>query len=78
VLELGVGNGNQAKVWLDEFVRLDREHGSRYHRRLHYLMGDYSRHVLQRAEHAVAEHASHVSSLVLDATRPAAALGFLR
>jgi hypothetical protein len=78
VLELGVGNGNQAKVWLDEFVRLDREHGSRYYRRLHYLMGDYSRHVLQRAELAVAEHSNHVSSLVLDATRPAAALGFLR
>ena len=26
VLELGVGNGNQARVWLDEFKRLDREH----------------------------------------------------
>jgi hypothetical protein len=78
VLELGVGNGNQAKTWLEEFERLDRQHGSRYYRRLHYLMGDYSRHVLERAELAVAAHAEHVSSLVLDATRPSAALGFLR
>ena len=28
-LELGVGNGNQARVWLDEFLRLDRERGQR-------------------------------------------------
>ncbi len=27
VLELGVGNGNQARTWLDEFVRLDQRHG---------------------------------------------------
>src|SRR5262245_1571609 len=51
VLELGVGNGNQARTWLDEFAHLDKAHGGRYYRRLHYLMGDYSRHVLERAEH---------------------------
>jgi hypothetical protein len=34
--------------------------------------------VLERAEHAVSAHAAHVSSIVLDATRPAASLGFLR
>jgi hypothetical protein len=27
VVELGVGNGSQAKTWLDEFVELDRNHG---------------------------------------------------
>ncbi|MBV9355148.1 MAG: hypothetical protein JO023_06420, partial [Chloroflexi bacterium] len=42
VLELGVGNGNQARVWLDEFQTLDRERGRDYYQRLHYLMGDYS------------------------------------
>lgn len=78
VLELGVGNGNQARAWLDHFVELDRQHGGDYYRRLHYLMGDYSRHILARAERTVADHAPHVSSLVLDATQPAAALGFLR
>lgn len=78
VVELGPGNGNQAKTWLDEFVRLDREHGTEYYRRLHYLMCDYSGHVLELARRAVAEHVQHVSSLVLDATAPSTALGFLR
>jgi hypothetical protein len=78
VVELGVGNGSQAKTWLDEFVELDRNHGKDYYRRLHYLMCDYSPHVLELARVAVADHAQHVSSFVLDATRPRTALGFLR
>jgi hypothetical protein len=78
VLELGVGNGNQARVWLDEFLRLDRGHHGEYYRRLHYLMGDYSQHVLDRARANVSRHADHVSALVLDATKPADTLGFLR
>jgi hypothetical protein len=78
ILELGVGNGGQAKVWLDEFVRLDRERGTDYYRRLHYLMGDYSPHVLELARAAVSEHAERVSGLALDATRPTETLGFLR
>ena len=79
VLELGVGNGNQARVFLDELRRLDREQGhGDYYRRLHYLMGDYSPHVLELARKNVAHHAEHVSSLVLDALRPTETLGFLR
>lgn len=78
VLELGVGNGNQARVWLDEFFRLDSERGSEYYRRLNYLMGDYSPHVLERAWANVRHHADHVSSLVLDARSPSKTLGFLR
>jgi len=78
VIELGVGNGNQAKTWMDEFVRLDHEHGKDYYRRLHYLMCDYSPHVLELARKTVADHADRVSSFVLDATRPTTALGFLR
>ena len=54
VLELGVGNGGQARTWLDQFVELDRRHGRDYYRRLHYLMGDYSAHVLDRARAEVA------------------------
>ena len=77
VVELGVGNGNQARTWLDMFAELDRSHGRDYYRRLHYLMGDYSAHVLDRARHTVREHASRVSALVLDATRPQLTLGFL-
>src|SRR6516165_7997407 len=66
VLELGVGNGNQARTWLDEFVQLDRRHGR-----------DYSPHVLERARQAVAHHGERISALVVDATRPRITLGFL-
>ncbi|MBA2448689.1 MAG: hypothetical protein H0V51_11755 [Chloroflexi bacterium] len=78
ILELGVGNGNQARIWLDEFLRLDRELGKDYYRRLHYLMGDYSPHVLERARANVSHHAERLSCLTLDATRPSDTLGFLR
>jgi hypothetical protein len=77
VVELGVGNGNQARVFLDEFRELDRAHGREYYPRLHYLMCDYSQHVLDLARENVADHAERVSALALDATRPSASLGFL-
>jgi hypothetical protein len=78
VVELGVGNGGQARAWLDEFVALSRAHSRDYYRRLHYIMGDYSPHVLGRAMKAVAHHGDHVSALVVDATHPGVSLGFLR
>jgi hypothetical protein len=78
ILELGPGNGNQAKVWLDEFVKLDREHHRDYYSRLHYLMADYSPHVLERARENVQEHASRCSTLVMDARVPTQTVGFLR
>jgi hypothetical protein len=78
IVELGVGNGGQARTWLDAFAALDRGHGRDYYRRLHYLMGDYSAHVLDRARQTVAHHGDHVNGLVLDATRPLQTLGFLR
>ena len=78
VLEIGVGNGNQARVWLDEFRKLDHERGREYYPRLHYLMGDYSPHVLELARQNVADHTEHISSLVLDALRPMESLGWLR
>ena len=77
VLELGVGNGGQARTWLDEFVELDRRHGRDYYRRLHYLIGDFSAHVLDRARQEVAHHGDHVSGLVLEATRLSGSVGFL-
>jgi hypothetical protein len=78
VVELGVGNGGQARTWLDEFAELSQAHSRDYYRRLHYIMGDYSPHVLGRALKAVAHHGDHVSALVVDATHPAVSLGFLR
>jgi hypothetical protein len=78
VLELGVGNGNQARVWLDEFLRVDRELGRDYYRRLHYLMGDYSPRLLEVARRNVGTHGEHVSALVLDALAPSKTLAFLK
>lgn len=78
VVELGVGNGGQAKTWLDEFRELALIRGVDYYQRLHYIMGDYSPHVLKLAQDAVAEHSGQVSSIVVDATDPTASLGFLR
>ena len=78
VLELGVGNGNQARVWLDTFVEIDRESGRDYYRRLHYLMGDYSQHLLDVARAQLRHHEEHTSAIVLDATRPSSTLGFLK
>jgi hypothetical protein len=77
VLELGVGNGGQARTFLDTFTELDRRHGRDYYRRLRYLMGDYSAHVLDRAREEVAHHGDHVSGLVLEATRLSGSVGFL-
>lgn len=77
VLEIGVGNGGQARTWLDTFAELDAEHGRGYYPRLRYLMGDYSPQVLDRAREAVAGHADRVSTLALDATKPRETIGFL-
>jgi hypothetical protein len=77
VLEIGVGSGDQARVWLDELRRMEQERGSQYYRRLQYLMADYSTHVLDRARANVAGHRERTSTLVLDAARPRDTLRFL-
>jgi hypothetical protein len=78
IIELGVGNGQQAKVFLDAFRQLDAQRGSGYYARLHYVMCDYSAHVLALARETIADHAERTSSVVLDATRPRMSLGYLQ
>jgi hypothetical protein len=78
VVELGVGNGSQARTFLDEFATLDQAHGTDYYGRLHYLLCDYSPHVLELAQKAVAHHGERTSALVLNAVNPTATLAFLR
>ena len=78
VLEIGVGNGSQARTWLDEFQRLARQMGADYYSRLHYLMSDFSACVLDVAREAIIPHLEHVSFLVLDASDPMKSLSFLR
>jgi hypothetical protein len=78
VLELGVGSGQQAKVWLDTFQAVCRERQTDYYDRLHYLMTDASSDVLRTARAAVAAHEDRVSQFGVDATDPRQALAFLR
>jgi len=78
VLELGVGNGQQSRRWLDEFRAQCRAHGLPYYPRLRYLMSDNAQDVLAAAREAVREHLEQVSVLQLDAADPLRSLAFLR
>jgi hypothetical protein len=78
VLELGVGSGRQARIWLDTFRAACVERNGDYYNRLHYLMTDYSKDVLATARRAIAPHDERVSSLNIDAANPLEALAFLR
>ena len=66
-LEIGVGSGQRAALWLDRFRALDEERGTSYYPRLRFLLGDYSLPTLDRAMAAVAAHR--------DAAVPACATG---
>jgi hypothetical protein len=78
VLELGVGDGQQAKVWLDGFGAACEEQGRDYLDRVRYLMADYSPHVLAIARERVAEYSDLVASLELDFRNPMVGLEHLR
>ena len=77
-LEIGVGSGTRAGLWLDRFRALDEERGTGYYPRLRFLLGDYSLPTLDRALAAVARHQDAVSVLALDALNPFRTLSFLR
>jgi len=78
VLEFGVGDGQQAKVWLDTFAAACDAHGRDYLRRVKYLMADFSPHVLARAFERVAPYAGQVQSMELDFRNPIHGLAHLR
>jgi hypothetical protein len=77
-LEIGVGSGTRAALWLDRFRALDEERGTGYYPRLRFLLGDYSLPTLDRAMAAVARHQDAVSVLAMDALNPFRTLSFLR
>jgi hypothetical protein len=77
-LEIGVGSGTRAALWLDRFKSLDEERGTGYYPRLRFLLGDYSLPTLDRAMAAVARHRDAVSVLALDALNPFRTLAFLK
>lgn len=78
VLEFGIGDGRQAEVWLDQFTLACERRGRDYLRRLHYLMGDYSPHVLERAGRRLSRYSDVVNYLELDFRNPIHGLGHLR
>ncbi|HKM66194.1 MAG TPA: hypothetical protein VJX70_03435 [Candidatus Acidoferrum sp.] len=78
VLEIGVGMGVRAALWLDRFQALDRQRGSNYYPRLKFLLGDYSEATLERSRPALEKHLEICSFVVLDALNPMRTLSFLR
>jgi hypothetical protein len=78
VLEIGVGLGTRAGIWLDRFRALDRERGTKYYPRVRFLLGDYSLATLDRSRPALKDHLDICSFIVLDAIDPMKTLSFLR
>lgn len=78
VLEIGVGMGTRAGLWLNRFHELDRERGTNFYPRVRFLLGDYSPATLERSRPAVESHMERCSFLVLDALNPLQTLSFLR
>jgi hypothetical protein len=77
VLEIGVGTGQRAALWLDRFRELDGQRESGFYPRLRFLLSDYSIPILDRAAAAVRDH-PEVSFIALDALNPIKTLSFLR
>jgi hypothetical protein len=77
-LEIGVGSGTRAGLWLDRFKALDEARSTSFYPRLRFLLGDYSLPTLDRAMDAVGAHQHAVSAIAMDALNPMRALSFLR
>ncbi|MGD0957614.1 MAG: hypothetical protein ABR953_12410 [Candidatus Acidiferrales bacterium] len=78
ILEIGVGTGTRAGLWLDRFRELDRARGTGYYPRLRFLLGDYSLATLERSRPAVKNHIDLCSFIAVDALDPIKTLSFLR
>jgi len=78
LLEIGVGTGIRAGLWLDRFREVDLERGSNFYHRLRFLLGDYSLATLERCRPAVKNHIDLCSFIAVDALDPIRTLSFLR
>jgi len=78
ILEIGVGMGTRAGLWLDRFRALDQKRGTNFYPRVRFLLGDYSQATLDRSRPALREHLDLCSFIVLDALDPIKTLSFLR
>jgi hypothetical protein len=77
-MEIGVGSGARARLWLDRFKALDEACGTGYYPKLRFLLGDYSPATLETALEAVGPHAPLSSVIAIDAINPFKTLSFLR
>jgi hypothetical protein len=78
ILEIGVGMGAHAGLWLDQFCALDQARGTNFYHQLRFLLGDYSLATLEHSRPAVEKHLDLCSFIALDATDPIKTLSFLR
>jgi putative S-adenosyl-L-methionine-dependent methyltransferase len=78
VAEFGVGDGQQAKVWLDSFTVACAKRGRDYAERVRYLMADYSPHVLAIACDRLVDYADRVEAVEVDFRNPIHDLQHLR
>ena len=78
ILEIGVGMGAHAGLWLDSFCALDQARKTNFYPRLRFLLGDYSLATLEYSRPAVKRHIDLCSFIALDATDPIKTLSFLR
>ena len=78
VLEIGVGLGARARLWLDTFKALEGQCGSTYYSRLKLLLGVYTPGALATAMAAMGPHAPIASVVPIDPVNPLHALSFLR
>jgi hypothetical protein len=77
-LEIGVGTGKRAAMWLDRFKQLDGDRGTDYYHRLHFLLGDYALATLEAAATLLDRHRDVVNTIAMDAINPMRSLSFLR
>jgi hypothetical protein len=77
-LEIGVGMGTRAGLWLDRFHALDQQRSTNYFSRLRFLLGDYSHATLERSRPSVQKYIELCSFIALDAMDPNKTLSFLR
>ena len=78
LLEIGVGTGTRAGLWMHRFLEVDRERGTNYYPRLRFLLGDFSLSTLERSRPPVQNHIDLCSFIALDALDPIRTLSFLR
>jgi hypothetical protein len=78
LMEVGVGSGERAALWLRLFQQMDQERGTGYYPKLRYMLCDYSMATLERALDGLGPHRSAARAHEVNALDPFASLGEFR